>query len=99
MAFELIFRKRAFSELDKAFKFYEKERIGLGSEFIEELDEYLDELETRPKSFRVIAKHYRVAVMQRFPFVIFFFINKQTIVITNIFHTSRRPLEKYLSGK
>lgn len=44
MAFELIFRKRAFSELDKAFKFYEKERIGLGSEFIEELDEYLDEL-------------------------------------------------------
>lgn len=99
MAFELIFRKRAFSELDKAFKFYEKERIGLGSEFIEELDEYLDELETRPKSFRVIAKHYRVAVMQRFPFVIFFFIDKQTIVITNIFHTSIRPLEKYLSGK
>ena len=99
MVFEIIFRKRASSELDKAFIFYENEKVGLGSEFIEELDEYLDEFETRPKSFRVIAKNYRVAVMQRFPFVIFFFIDKQKVVIVNIFHTSRRPLKKYLSGK
>ncbi len=99
MTFEVIFRKRASSELDKAFKIYEKERVGLGSEFIEELDEYLDELETRPKSFRVIVKNYRIAVMQRFPFEIFFFIDKQKVVIANIFHTSRRPLRKYLAGK
>ena len=99
MTFEVIFRKRASSELDRAFKIYEKERVGLGSEFIEELDEYLDELETRPKSFRVIVKNYRIAVMQRFPFEIFFFIDKQKVVIANIFHTSRRPLRKYLAGK
>ena len=99
MTFEVIFRKRASSELDKAFKIYEKERVGLGSEFIEELDEYLDELETRPKSFRVIVKNYRIAVMQRFPFEIFFFSDKQKVVIANIFHTSRRPLRKYLAGK
>jgi plasmid stabilization system protein ParE len=99
VTFEVIFRKRASSELDRAFKIYEKERVGLGSEFIEELDEYLDELETRPKSFRVIVKNYRIAVMQRFPFEIFFFIDKQKVVIANIFHTSRRPLRKYLAGK
>jgi plasmid stabilization system protein ParE len=99
MAFEIIFRKRASSELDKAYDFYENERGGLGSEFIDQLDTYLDELEIRPKSFRIVAKNYRVAVMQRFPYVIFFFIDKQKVVIANIFHTSRRPLKKYQTGK
>jgi len=44
-----------------------------------------------PEIFQVIYKDIRRAVVQRFPFVIYYQIEEEIIVVLGIIHASRNP--------
>jgi len=97
MSNRLVVRDRAVDELQVAFDWYENEVPGLGDEFLVTVDEFINHILSHPSQFKVSYRKFREIFIQKFPFVIVYFIDKpkRTIVIFSVFHTSRNPKLKY----
>lgn len=91
--YSIIFRRQARRELDAAGDWYEKELAGLGSEFLDEIENSLRYISNNPKQFSILFRDARKAVVQRFPYCIYFRIRNQYIVVLAVFHSSRNPAE------
>jgi len=79
----------------EAYLWYEKQRVGLGEIFLDELDECYDKLELWPESYQKIQKNFRQIIVNTFPYVIVFEILKNDVVVYAVFHTSRNPRKKF----
>jgi hypothetical protein len=52
--------------IETAYRWYEKERAGLGSEFLEAIDKMVKGIAENPERFPVVRKDIRRAVLRRF---------------------------------
>lgn len=95
MSHSLIIRERAVSEIEKAFEYYEMQKSGLGDRYLATLHANLEYIVNHPKHVKVVRKSFRQALMDVFPFVIIYKIDKKYIVVFSVFHTSRNPKQKY----
>ena|ERR1700756_1551124 len=94
MKFHIEILQTATDDLQDSYDWYEKRRIGLGEQFIEEVDDYLDLISNNPYQFSVqFSEKYRFALLKRFPFRIVYNIEEgeNLVNITAVFHTSRDP--------
>jgi plasmid stabilization system protein ParE len=87
----VIFRKQARTEFDAAGDWYEKERPGLGSEFMAEIQLLIQRISTTPEQFPMLYRDIRKAVAHRFPYCIYFRERNQHIVVLAVFHSARNP--------
>lgn len=85
------FRKQARRELDEAGDWYEKERAGLGMEFLSEIHLLTQRIANTPEQFPVLYRDVRKAVARRFPYCIYFRERNQHIVVLAVFHSARNP--------
>jgi plasmid stabilization system protein ParE len=93
MKLSIEFRPEAEIELYEAFDWYEKQEPGLGARFRTEVDEMIEDINRRPSSFPKIENtRFHRAVLNKFPFVIIFAQELDTLVIASVFHTSRNPV-------
>ncbi|HNP17242.1 MAG TPA: type II toxin-antitoxin system RelE/ParE family toxin [Fulvivirga sp.] len=90
MTYHLEIKEEASDEISDAFTWYEDHKEGLGSEFIVLLEEYFERITKKPMLYPTNGKE-RVAFMDRFPYKIVFGIEKKSVVVYAIFHTSRDP--------
>ena len=91
MAAELIFAPEAETDIGEAFGWYEKQRPGLGEEFLSCVDACIKKICRTPEIYAKVYKQYRRALVRRFPYAIFYEYTGETIVIYCVFHTSRDP--------
>ena len=91
MSYNLIIRPEAEEELDEAFTWYESHVPGLGSEFILCIDAVLNAVLRNPLQFPHVHRNIRRALPRRFPYEIFFILDKQRIVVLAVFHAKRNP--------
>jgi plasmid stabilization system protein ParE len=77
-------------ELAKAVDFYERERAGLGDEFLQEVQRAAGFLVGFPQLGRSVRKNRRVLVLKRFPYLIVYDLEKSGIRIIAVAHQSRR---------
>ena len=89
---KLVYRAVAAADLNRAYAWYEKERKGLGEEFLEEVRATVQSVLAIPQAYPVVTRQTRRALVHRFPYGLFFRIIDQTVVIVACFHTSRDPL-------
>ena len=84
---------KPFAEKDatEAARWYNLQRDGLGVEFLFALEAKINAIKRNPKQFKVIYKNVRRALTERFPYGIFFIVERETIYILAILHTSRNP--------
>jgi plasmid stabilization system protein ParE len=87
----VITRPAAASEIEAAYRWYEKEREGLGSEFLEAVDKMVKAIAENPERFPAIRKDIRRAVLRRFPYSIFYRIVSGHVVVIACFHGKRNP--------
>ena len=85
------FHPEAEGELRDAVVWYEHQRKGLGSEFILCMDEAVERIRRGPENFPKIYKNIQRAVVKRFPFAVFFEIEKSDIRVLAVFHSRRDP--------
>ena len=89
---DLVFRRVAEKEFDKAIAWYERQRQGLGREFRAIMDQTFDRISGNPEAFpKIRGEVRRAVVLRRFPFVVHFLVEARRIVILAVFHTSRDP--------
>jgi plasmid stabilization system protein ParE len=79
-------------DLDNARKFYEKNSLGLGMQFIDEFERQVLRIAATPERWMVIKADIRRALMSRFPYVIYFRLAApDRIRITAVKHQRRHP--------
>ena len=91
MSLPVVTRPAAAAEIETAYRWYEKERAGLGSEFLEAVDKLVRTIAENPERFTVIRKDVRRAVLRRFPYSIFYRVVSADIVVVACFHAKRNP--------
>jgi hypothetical protein len=69
---QVLFRKQARLEFDEAGDWYEKERTGLGPEFLAEIHQLLQRIASNPEQFPILHRDVRKAVTKRFPYCTIF---------------------------
>lgn len=91
MSFSLVIRRQAENHIAEAFDWYEEQRAGLGNEFVLSIEATIRLIENNPLIFQARYKNIRIALAPRFPYGIFYFIDKNKIIVIAVFHLSRNP--------
>ena len=96
-AYSIIFRQRALKEYAESTAWYEERSLQASKNFVATVENTLLSLTTFPYSFSNKYKNFYEVKTESFPFIIVYFIKeqKQTIVITTLFHHKRNPANKY----
>lgn len=85
------FDPRATSDLEAAVEWYDEFDIETGDRFISQVDELIDRIARHPSMYRSIEADVRRALLQQFPYAVYYRFDDATIRIIAILHTSRRP--------
>lgn len=95
--FSILLHPEAEKEYLESVRWYENALIGLGKEFVDEIENMFDRIGKNSFLFPVKKLKLREAVVKKFPFVIVFSIDtgKQTINVLSVYHTSRNPAKKF----
>lgn len=93
MAYRIELHPAAEVEIWEAVDWYDGQRDGLGKVFARALEQIVAAIAERPLSFPLEYRQKRKAVVQRFPYVLFFEIHSDYILILSVFHSKRNPSE------
>lgn len=87
----ILFRPQASDEFAAAGDWYERERRGLGEEFLEAVDAQLARIAANPLLYPAAHRDIRKAALKRFPYCIYFRLRGNKVVVLAVFHTTRNP--------
>lgn len=89
----MVVRPEVHADLDEASAWYERQRAGLGGEFVAEVARVLPELAVNPflNSRRHHTKQIRWRYPERFPYRIIYRVDEaeKTVVIAAVLHAAR----------
>lgn len=86
-----IVRPLAESDVEQAAVWYENQRAGLGLQFVHATDQLLDRLRIGPLQFPLVSTHVRRALLNTFPYAVYFLVTEATIVVLAVLHLRRNP--------
>lgn len=84
-------RPPAAAELDEAHGRYERERAGLGDEFLAAAQALVDRLAENLLAFPLVHRDRRRAVFRRFPYSFIYRIIDNDVFVLACFHGKRNP--------
>jgi hypothetical protein len=87
----VIYKRAADMEVAAAFHGYERERQGLGVDFLDELLRIEGHLSLNPALYQRVEGDVRRANLRRFPYGLFYVIDGRTVSILACLHLHRRP--------
>lgn len=87
----LRYTDRAKDDVELAFVWYEKQRRGLGFEFLDCVEISLKNILSFPEMHNILYSRFRRCVIRRFPFSIFYTIENDEIVIHSVFDNRQDP--------
>ena len=79
-------REEAQAEIREAFSWYEEKGHGLGYQFLVSSDAILERIGRHAKSFPVVEGGIRKAILRRFPYVLFFALERDRVVVIAVYH-------------
>jgi toxin ParE1/3/4 len=94
---QLELHPKADGEVDATVDWYEGQRVGLGAEFFDELEDALRQIATSPHLWpvwpgaRPQALGVRRFLMSRFPYALPYLVLGDTLVVLAVAHVRRRP--------
>jgi plasmid stabilization system protein ParE len=90
----LLYTRHAQTDIDVAMSWYENQRKGLGFEFLDSIEESVNRIIENPESYPLKHKRYHCALTRRFPFTLFYTIEKMRIVVHAVFDNRQDPDKK-----
>ena len=91
MSLPVSFHRAASAEFAEAAAWYESKRVGLGVDFIGEIERCISRASIHPIQFAIAHGDIRRVVAYRFPYNIYFRTDGNRIVILAVFHGNRNP--------
>ncbi len=81
----------AQQELIDAAIWYDDRREGLGDDFVDAVSDQVADICKMPERFPIVHDDVRQAILRRFPFVVYFRLIGERVLVVSIFHASRDP--------
>lgn len=81
----------AEDELEQAISYYESKTKGLGGDFASELYSLTKRIMLFPQAFFQVERNIRKAILNRFPYVVYYELFNDKIVILTISHHKQHP--------
>lgn len=81
----------AKQEMINSAIFYETQAQGLGNDFLDKIDNIIDDISKNPDRWPIINNNIRRRLVQTFPYCILYRIDSEEIVILAIMHLRRHP--------
>lgn len=92
MPYKYNLSKEAEDDLFEAYVWYEQQKAGLGEEFLEILEKANQSIVQNPLAYRIrYKKKLRAFVLDRFPYLVLYVVEKEDINVLSVFNTSRDP--------
>jgi plasmid stabilization system protein ParE len=89
----LVLQPEAEEDIRSARNWYERQSPGLGNEFLRAVEASLAKVERTPELHGVVDQATRRARVRRFPFAVYYEIERGRIVIYAVWHYRRDPTE------
>ncbi len=91
---KLRYTARAKEDIDLAFAWYERQRRGLGFEFLDCVEASVQLILENPEMYTICYSSFRGCVVRRFPFSIFYTIEDKEIVVHPVFDNRQDPKKR-----
>ncbi len=88
---KLRYTDRAKGDIERALIWYEKQRRGLGFDFLDCIEIAVKSIMDNPEIYKMSYKNFRSCVVRRFPFSIFYTIDPNEIVVHSVFNNRQNP--------
>ena len=85
------FRLEAAEDVEAARTWYDEQRMGLGADFVRSLDQVIQLIIAFPEAFPEIAVGHRRALLVRFPYAVYYRVDRDVVDILACLHGSRSP--------
>ena len=90
----LCYTERAKEDIELAFQWYERQRRGLGFEFLDCIEISLNSVLRYPEMYEKCHSNYRRCIIRRFPFSVFYTVEEEGIVIHSVFDNRQDPIKR-----
>lgn len=80
-----------FRDLEAAIDWYEQQQVGLGLRFLDEVESKVREINSSPLSHPPLDARTRVAIVNTFPYGVYYRETPEELVVMGLFHLHRRP--------
>ena len=91
MSRPVVLRPEAKSDFDDAFDWYERQRPGLGNDFVVCVEETFTRFAKTPELHARVLGGVRRAAVHRFPYSVYYAAEADQIVVIAVFHGRRDP--------
>jgi plasmid stabilization system protein ParE len=72
MAVELTVAPEAEQDIAEAYGWYERQRFGLGEEFLSRVDACIERVIRNPDGPKIVHENYRRILVRQFPYAVFY---------------------------
>lgn len=91
MSTDVSFHRLAEREMNEAAQYYELERPGLGSAFLNEVQRCLHAISEHPEAGRALVGKVRRRLLRRFPYGLLYTLKPDAIRVLAVMNLKRRP--------
>jgi plasmid stabilization system protein ParE len=91
MNYSLRFEPEAEADLQQSYDWYTQQRPALGIDFLEAVEGELQQLLVNPTALARVVGEARHWLMRRFPYVICYVVEGETVCVVAVFHSRRDP--------
>ena len=89
----VVLRPEAVADLLDARQWYDRQRRGLGGEFLDAVDELILQIGNSPEMYATAIKEVRRGKLRRFPYVVYYRILTDRVEVLGVLHGKRDPRE------
>ena len=87
-------KEEARKGIIEASDWYAGKGVGLNFYFIEQLEAVIKVILTNPKAYKRVYKNFRQAALKKFPYVVLYELEIETVIIYSVFHAKQHPKKK-----
>ena len=91
MGYKLVVKPEAERDLLDALAWYEEQKSGLDADLYIEISNLLDDITLHPEHFQERYRNVRIRFTRKFKYGVHYTIERKTVYVHAIFHTSRMP--------
>ena len=91
MSLPLDFHPAVRNEIDDAYNWYERRRLGLGGDFLDHVQRVLGEITANPARYGFADGDIREGLLTRFPYAVYYRVLADRIRVLAVYHTARDP--------
>lgn len=87
----VLFSAAAEEDADEAFRWYEAQRVGLGTAFRHAVDVAVAALERGALSYPLVHRGMRRVLLPKFPYGLYYVIQEERVLVVGCIHAKRHP--------